>query len=278
MDVIKTVREMRAFSNAARLKGKTIGFVPTMGFLHKGHLSLVKKARAECEVVVVSIFVNPTQFAPNEDLKAYPRDFERDKELCEKENADAIFFPSTGEMYSKPLTFVEVEELGKVLCGKTRPSHFRGVTTVVSKLFNIAKPTHAYFGLKDFQQFVIVKKMVDDLNFDLELVGCPIVREEDGLAMSSRNKYLSKEERKKAPVLNKALSLAQEMFSRGETNPANVRQAVIDRLSETGCKIDYVKLFETESLKPVEKIGSGNAIALAVFFEKARLIDNRVFE
>lgn len=269
---------MQAFSDLMRLEKKSVGLVPTMGFLHDGHLSLVKRARLECGAVVVSIFVNPKQFAPNEDLEAYPRDFERDSALCEKEGVDAIFFPSVEEMYQNPLAFVEVERLGKVLCGKSRPTHFRGVTTVVAKLFNAVKPNRAYFGLKDLQQFVVVKKMVLDLNFDLKVVGCPTVREADGLALSSRNKYLSKAEREKAPVLSQTLALAQKMFLEGETNAGKLRKIVTNKLLEAGCRIDYVEVFEADSLKPVDKIRNANVIAFAAFFGKVRLIDNRVFE
>ncbi|MDP6671247.1 MAG: pantoate--beta-alanine ligase [archaeon] len=278
MKIIKTVLEMQSFSEEKRCAGKKIGFVPTMGFLHKGHLSLVKKAREECDIVIVSIFVNPTQFSPSEDFDNYPKDFETDRKLCEAEKVDAIFFPSESEMYNSPQTFVEVNELGRVLCGKSRPSHFRGVTTVVAKLLNITKPHKAYFGQKDFQQFVIVTKMVKDLNFDLKIVGCPIVREEDGLAMSSRNKYLSPDERKQAPALNSSLQTAQETFSSGETDAAKVKGAVTKAIVDAGAKPDYVEIVDASSLKPVKQIEKGNLLAIAAFFGKARLIDNRVFE
>ena len=278
MQVIKTIEEMQKFSNAKRNEGKTVGFVPTMGFLHKGHLSLVKKAREESDVVVVSIFVNPTQFAPNEDFKSYPRDFEKDSELCKEKGVDAIFYPSAEEMYKGETEFVEVGEMGKVLCGKSRPTHFRGVATVVAKLFKAVLPDSAYFGLKDFQQFVIIKKMTENMNLDINIVGCPIVREKDRLAMSSRNAYLSKQEREEAIVLNKSLSIAEEMFSKGEKNAEKVRQTVSDKISETSGKIDYVEIFDSASLKPVEEIEKGNRIGLAVFFGKTRLIDNRGFE
>ncbi len=278
MQVIKTVEEMQKFSKVRKAEGKTVGFVPTMGFLHKGHLSLVKKANQECDVVVVSIFVNPTQFAPNEDFEAYPRDFEKDSELCEKEGVEAIFYPSSEEMYKGETKLVEVGEIGKVLCGKSRPTHFRGVATIVAKLFEAVMPDSAYFGLKDFQQFVIIKKMVKNMNFDINIVGCPIVREKDGLAMSSRNAYLSKQERSEAVVLNKSLALAEKMFSKGEKNSEKVRQTVSDKISETSGKIDYVEIFDSASLKSVEEIEKGNRIGLAVFFGKTRLIDNKEFE
>ena len=278
MQVIKTIEEMQQFSKAKKAEGKTIGFAPTMGFLHAGHLSLVKKAKQECDVVVVSIFVNPTQFAPNEDFESYPRDFEKDSELCKNEGVEAIFYPSSEEMYKGDEKFVEVGEIGQILCGKSRPTHFRGVVTIVAKLFEAVLPDSAYFGLKDFQQFVIIKKMTKNMNFDIKIVGCPIVREEDGLAMSSRNTRLSEQERSEAVVLNTSLELAEEMFSKGEKDAEKVRQTVSDKILKTIGKMDYVKIFDSESLKPVKKIEKGNRIGLAVFFGKTRLIDNRRFE
>jgi len=278
LQVIKTIEEMQKFSKAKKAEGKTIGFVPTMGFLHAGHLSLVKKAKQECDMIVVSIFVNPTQFAPNEDFESYPRDFEKDSERCRKEGVDVIFYPSAEEIYKGKTKFVEVGEIGQVLCGKSRPAHFRGVATVVTKLFKAVIPDSAYFGLKDFQQFVIIKKMTKNMNFDINIIGCPIIREKDGLAMSSRNAYLSKQERNEAVVLNKSLALAEEMFSKGEKDAETVRQAVSDKISETSGKIDYVEIFDSASLKPVNKIKKRNRIGLAVFFGKTRLIDNRGFE
>ena len=269
---------MQKFSKTKRDEGKTIGFVPTMGFLHKGHLSLVKKAREKCDIVVVSIFVNPTQFAPNEDFESYPRDFEKDSELCRKENVKAIFYPSSEEMYKGKTEFVEVGETRTVLCGKSRPTHFRGVATIVAKLFKAVLPDSAYFGLKDFQQFVIIKKMVENMNFDINIVGCPIIRERNGIALSSRNTYLSKQEKSEAVVLNKSLKLAEEMFSKGEKDAKTVVQAVSDKISKTSGKIDYVEIFDSASLKPVEVIEKENRIGLAVFFRKTRLIDNRGFE
>ena len=201
MQVTKTVKETREIVKAWKKEGLTVGLVPTMGFLHEGHASLIKRAREENDRVVVSVFVNPTQFGPNEDLEAYPRDFERDSTLCESIGADLIFHPEPEDMYDSPCAYVSIEKLSDNLCGKTRPIHFRGVCTVVSKLFNIVSPDRAYFGQKDAQQLAIIKKMVKDLNFDIEIVGCPIIREEDGLAKSSRNTYLNTEERKAALCL-----------------------------------------------------------------------------
>ena len=203
MQVTKTVKETREIVKAWKKEGLTVGLVPTMGFLHEGHASLIKRAREENDRVVVSVFVNPTQFGPNEDLEAYPRDFERDSTLCESIGADLIFHPEPEDMYDSPCAYVSIEKLSDNLCGKTRPIHFRGVCTVVSKLFNIVSPDRAYFGQKDAQQLAIIKKMVKDLNFDIEIVGCPIIREEDGLAKSSRNTYLNTEERKAALCLSK---------------------------------------------------------------------------
>ncbi len=259
--------------------GKEVGFVPTMGYLHEGHLSLIRRARSENDVVVVSIFVNPTQFGPNEDFDRYPRDLRRDEELCKREGVDFIFYPSVEEMYPEGFsTFVEVEKLTENLCGKSRPGHFRGVATVVTKLLNIVHPTRAYFGEKDFQQLQVIKRLVRDLNIPVEIVGCPIVREEDGLAMSSRNVYLNKEERKSALSLYQGLRLAKELFERGERNPSVIRKKVKEFiLSHPKTKIDYVEIVSPEDLKPVKEVKEGDVIALAVFVGKTRLIDNYVF-
>ena len=215
MQVTKTVEETRKQIKAWKKEGKTVGLVPTMGFLHEGHASLIKKCREQNDIVVVSDFVNPTQFGPTEDLEAYPRDFERDSKLCESLGADLIFCPEPSEMYHDPHAFVSIDTLSETLCGKTRPIHFKGVCTVVSKLFHIVAPDRAYFGQKDAQQLAIIRKMVSDLNFDIEIVGCPIIREEDGLAKSSRNTYLSPEERKAALCLSKAVKAGQEAIHAG---------------------------------------------------------------
>ena len=215
MQVTKTVEETRKQIKAWKKEGKTIGLVPTMGFLHEGHASLIKKCREQNDIVVVSDFVNPTQFGPTEDLEAYPRDFERDSKLCESLGTDLIFCPEPSEMYHDPHAFVSIDTLSETLCGKTRPIHFKGVCTVVTKLFHIVAPDRAYFGQKDAQQLAIIRKMVQDLNFDIEIVGCPIVREEDGLAKSSRNTYLSDEERKAALCLSRSVKLGQEIIHAG---------------------------------------------------------------
>lgn len=279
MKIIKSTKEMKQFSGEQRNKGKIIGFVPTMGYLHEGHLSLMKVARKDCDVVVVSIYVNPTQFAPTEDLDKYPRDFEGDKKLCEGVGVDVIFYPSDKEMYPDGyLTFVKVEKISEKLCGITRPTFFRGVTTIVLKLFNIVKPHKAYFGLKDYQQFVIIKKMVDDLNLDVEMIGCPIVREKDGLAMSSRNTYLNSEERKQATILSKSLNNAKKLFLEGETNVEKLKNEIKNIINTTSGKIDYVEIVDSNSLESVKKVSKGDVIALVVFFGKTRLIDNVILE
>ncbi len=279
MRVIKTVKEMEGVAKALRRSGKSVGFVPTMGYLHEGHLSLVKAARRENDTVVMSIFVNPIQFAPGEDLKKYPRDEKRDMELAEKEGVDILFIPSVKEIYPrKNLTFVEVKEITEYLCGGKRPGHFRGVTTVVAKLFNIVMPDRAYFGKKDFQQFKVIKKMVEDLNTDVEIVGCPIVRERDGLALSSRNIYLSEEERRSALSLYKSLILAKRTIESGEKSVENIKNRIRDFIFSFPHvkKIDYIEIVDQNSFEVVEYVKEGDLIALAVFIGNARLIDNWV--
>ncbi len=279
MQIIKTVEEMKKYSEEQREKGKIIGFVPTMGYLHEGHLSLMKIAKKECDLVIVSIYVNPTQFGPTEDLAKYPRDFEKDKKLCEDVGVDIIFYPSDKDMYPEGyLTFVKVEKMSEKLCGIARPTHFKGVTTIVLKLFNIVKPHKAYFGLKDYQQFIIIKKMVDDLNVDVEMIGCPIFREKDDLAMSSRNFYLNPEERKQATILSQSLQNAKKLFFEGETDSEKLKKIIKDMINKTIGKIDYVEIFSPKSLEPVKKTSKGDVIALAVFFGKTRLIDNVILE
>lgn len=267
---------MQATSEKYRSEGKKIGFVPTMGFLHEGHLSLIRQMRPLCDILVVSIFVNPTQFAPSEDLEQYPRDFERDEKLCRNENVDIIFYPDSGQMYPAPYaTYVHVENLTDTLCGASRPGHFRGVTTIVTKLFHIVKPHLAIFGEKDFQQAVVLKKMVVDLNFDVKIMTGPIIREEDGLAMSSRNKYLTANQRRQATIIYQSLQKAQEMVKAGERNSEVIRKYIIDninRIPET--KIDYVAVVNETTLKPVVQIDHHSVIALAVYIGSTRLIDN----
>lgn len=278
MKIIKTINELRELIAAARLKGKKIGLVPTMGYLHAGHLSLVRAAKAENQLVVVSIFVNPIQFGPNEDFARYPRDLERDSELVGSAGADLVFAPAVDEMYPQTtLTWVGVEKLGDWLCGKSRPVHFRGVTTVVSKLFNIVQPDNAYFGQKDAQQLAIIRRMVNDLNFPVRIVAGPIVRESDGLALSSRNLYLSDEERTQATVLYRALQEAKRMYLNGERYSAKIKQAVSAMIKECPtAKIDYVEICDPVNVQPLERIGDSALLAMAVYFGTTRLIDNIV--
>ena len=281
MDTIKEIDILRSRLKIAVRNGLSVGLVPTMGYLHEGHQSLIKRARKENDLVVVSLFVNPTQFAPGEDLDSYPKDLEKDAWLCESEGADILFAPDADEMYHKDYgTFVEVTgEMTKGLCGKARPTHFRGVTSVVSKLFNIVSPDRAYFGQKDAQQVAVIKRMVRDLNFGLEIVVCPIVREADGLAKSSRNIYLTKEERKAALVLNKSLKEAKALVLSGERDGGKIKLMIEDKISkEFLAEIDYVEVVDADTVEPVD-ISKGNVlIALAVRFGKARLIDNMSLE
>lgn len=279
MQVTNTIEKTRELVNNWKKEGKTIGLVPTMGYLHEGHASLIRRCREENDIVVVSDFVNPTQFGPNEDLEAYPRDFDHDSALCESIGADLIFCPSPAEMYHDPHAFVSIDTLSDTLCGKTRPIHFKGVCTVVSKLFNIVKPNRAYFGQKDAQQLAIIRRMVRDLNMDIEIVGCPIVREEDGLAKSSRNTYLNEEERKAALILSKAVFLGKKMVEDGETSAAAVKEAMIKKIeSEPMAKIDYVEAVDGLSMQPVEEIKAPVLVAMAVYIGKTRLIDNFIVE
>lgn len=278
MKIITTIEELRPIIKGWKREGLTVGLVPTMGYLHDGHKSLIVKAVAENDKVVVSDFVNPTQFGANEDLSSYPRDIERDAALCEAAGADIIFHPEPEEMYyPDKCTFVDMDKLTKGLCGKTRPVHFSGVCTVVSKLFNIVTPDRAYFGQKDAQQLAVIKRMVRDLNFDITVVGCPIVREADGLALSSRNTYLSDEERKAALILNKSLTLGKEMIQAGEKDAAKVREAIIKNMeTEPLAKVDYVEIVDNENLEPVQTIDVPCLVATAVYIGKTRLIDNFV--
>lgn len=279
MRLVHTVSEMKKLSNEDLKSGKKIGFVPTMGYLHKGHLSLVEAARKENDIVVVSIFVNPTQFGPNEDYSRYPRDLERDLRLLEPFGVDYVFVPSVEEMYPPFYSvYVEETELSKYLCGASRPGHFRGVCTVVAKLFNIVKPTRAYFGQKDAQQFRVLRRMVENLNMDVEMIEMPIVREEDGLAMSSRNVYLNEDERKEATRLYKSLLRAKELIDSGERDVQKIKQEMFRVLEHPLLRIDYVEIVDEKTLRPVDKIESKIIIALAVFVGKARLIDNMIFD
>jgi pantoate--beta-alanine ligase len=280
MRVIERISDLKAVIRSQRSSGKTIGFVPTMGYLHEGHMSLVKASREDNDFTIMSIFVNPAQFGPNEDFEKYPRDMERDTRMAEEAGVDIIFAPSKDEMYPDGYkTYIEVEDITEVLCGKTRPGHFKGVTTVVAKLFNIVEPDKAYFGQKDAQQVIVIKKMVRDLNMNLEVATCPIIRENDGLAMSSRNTYLSVGERRAAVILSKSLFEAQDLIKDGERNAAKLVQYICERISTVSfAEIDYVEITDFENLEKVEVIDGNILIALAVRFGKTRLIDNIVVE
>jgi pantoate--beta-alanine ligase len=280
MTIIDNISRMKTFSGMLRKEGKTIGFVPTMGYLHEGHLSLARTAKKLNDVVVMSIFVNPTQFGPNEDFDSYPRDLKRDEDLARAEEVDVIFYPSVKDMYPEGYrTYVNVERLTDGLCGAKRPGHFRGVTTVVAKLFNIVKPDIAYFGQKDAQQVAVIKKMVQDLNMDVSIKVLPTVREKDGLAMSSRNKYLSGTERQEAAVLNQALSAAKVMVERGEKNAKLVIDAMGSMIkAKSSAKIDYIAIVDPDTLEEVEAVSKPVLIALAVHIGKTRLIDNIILE
>ena len=276
--VVKTIDEIRNAVKTAKKQGKTVGFVPTMGFLHEGHKSLIVRAVSENDYVVVSDFVNPTQFGPNEDFESYPRDIEKDRALCTEAGADIIFNPEPDEMYCDPLTTVSVDKITKTLCGASRPIHFDGVATVVSKLFNIVAPDRAYFGQKDAQQLIVIKKMVKDLNFDIEIVGCPIIREEDGLAKSSRNTYLNEAERKAALCLSRALNKGRSMIEMGEKSAKTVKKVITDEINrEPLARIDYVEISDLETLQPADST-NGVLVAVAVYIGKTRLIDNFIIE
>ncbi|KUK21466.1 pantoate--beta-alanine ligase [Pseudothermotoga lettingae] len=277
MVVVKNIDEMKKICRELR-KEKTIGFVPTMGYLHEGHLSLVRHSKKENDITVVSIFVNPTQFGPNEDYNSYPRNLNRDASLLEKEDVDYVFIPEIEQMYPKDYsTYINEESLSRHLCGRSRPGHFRGVCTVVTKLFNIVKPNRAYFGQKDAQQFRVIRRMVRDLNMDVEVIECPIVREPDGLAMSSRNIYLSTEERNQALALNRSLKIAENLYRSGEKNTERMKEKIVQYLSSFDkIKIDYVEIVSEETLEPVEKIEGKVIVAIAAWVGKARLIDNTI--
>ncbi len=280
MQIVTTIRETRQIIHNASREGKTIGFVPTMGSLHEGHLSLIRRAKTETGFVVVSIFVNPTQFGKDEDFETYPRNLDRDAALSESAGADLIFCPDAGEMYPKGFqTYVEVAEITTGLCGAARPGHFKGVTTVVAKLFNIVKPHKAYFGQKDAQQAAVIEHMVRDLDMDLDIVRCPIVREPDGLAMSSRNVYLSARERNAAVVLSQSLFQAEEMIRQGIRDASEIRQYIASVIQkEPLAQIGYVEVVNAVSLKKVDFIAGQILIALAAKFGNTNLIDNLCIE
>lgn len=279
METTNTIQNVRQTVAQWKREGLTVGFVPTMGYLHEGHKSLIDKAVSENDKVVVSIFVNPMQFGPTEDLESYPRDFVRDCKLCETAGASLVFNPQPSEMYIEDFcSFVDMNALTKGLCGKSRPIHFRGVCTVVSKLFNIVKPDRAYFGEKDAQQLAVIRRMVRDLNFDIEIVGCPIVRESDGLAKSSRNTYLNTAERQAATILNRSLKNGKALLEQNETDASSIRKAIIDTLNtEPLAEIDYVEIVDSDNLEPVQKIEKSVLVAIAVKIGATRLIDNFTF-
>lgn len=278
--LVKEINELRKLIKAWKREGFSIGLVPTMGALHEGHESLIRRAAAENDKVVISVFVNPTQFGPNEDYDKYPRNIDKDLELCRNAGAAIVFNPKPGEMYYENKSVsISVSNLTDVLCGARRPGHFDGVCLVVSKLFNIVTPDKAYFGEKDAQQIAVIRRMVRDLNMDVEIVACPIIREEDGLAKSSRNSYLSKEERKAALVLSRSLKAAGKLLINGERNAAIIKKAMIDAISrESLTKIDYVEIVDSESLESVERVDRDVLIPIALYIGKTRLIDNFTFK
>jgi pantoate--beta-alanine ligase len=282
MDVITKIKDMQNISDMFRARNKMIGFVPTMGALHEGHASLIKKAVDENDIIVVSIFVNPIQFCPGEDYNSYPRNFEKDKILCKKLNVDIIFYPDVKEMYPEELlTTVNVDKITQRLCGAFRPGHFRGVTTVVIKLFNAVKPHTAYFGQKDYQQAIVIKKMVRDLNFDVKIVVLPTVREHDGLALSSRNLYLTSEERQQASLIFKMLQTAQMLLDKGEQDVRHIISCMKEIIKDASLiKPEYIEISHPETLQPLDKIKEEKVlVAVAVKVgDKARLIDNILWE
>lgn len=276
MKLVKTKQEVRDTVKEWRRQGLTVGLVPTMGYLHEGHASLIDASVKNNDRTVVSIFVNPMQFSPNEDLESYPRDINRDSRVCEEHGADLIFNPEPEEMYGDMFcSFVDMDVLTKELCGLSRPIHFRGVCTVVSKLFNIVKPDNAYFGQKDAQQLAVIKRMVEDLDMDIKINGCPIVRENDGLAKSSRNTYLNEEERKAALILSKTIKLGQELVKNGEKDTKIIVKQMTDNINtEPLAKIDYVKIVDLLTMQPIETLDRPALCAMAVYIGKTRLIDN----
>jgi len=280
MRIVRTVSDVRAFVAHAKREGKTVGFVPTMGFLHQGHLSLMKAAKEKTDLVIASIFVNPTQFGPGEDFETYPRDLESDAALCESVGVDMIFSPEVEEMYPEGYSAtVSVDGyITQALCGAKRPGHFEGVTTVVNKLFNIVMPDFAFFGQKDAQQVAVIRKMVRDLNMSVTIVPCPIVREDDGLAMSSRNTYLSDIERQDALVLSQSIQDASDMIAKGVLDSKEIYDKMINRINSVATsRIDYVSIVDNRTLEDIDQLSGEVLIALAVYIGKTRLIDNKTF-
>jgi pantoate--beta-alanine ligase len=280
MTIIYTVNEIRQTIKSWKKEGSSIGFVPTMGYLHEGHQSLITRAVSENDRVVVSIFVNPMQFGPSEDLASYPRNFEHDIAICEANGADLIFCPEVTELYLPNFcTYVDMNSLTQGLCGKSRPYHFRGVCTVVNKLFNIVNADRAYFGQKDAQQLAVIRRMIRDLNMDIDIVGCPIIREKDGLAKSSRNTYLSAEERNAALILNQSIAIGQQLIEQGERDAKTIICAITNNINaEPLAKIDYVEIVDALSMEKLDKIECSILVAIAVFIGKTRLIDNFMYE
>lgn len=280
MKLVHKIEEVRSIVSSWKKEGLSVGLVPTMGYLHEGHQSLIKKAVEENDRVVVSIFVNPMQFGENEDLETYPRDLNKDSKLCDETGADLIFNPEPEEMYQEGFcSYVDMNGLTTELCGKSRPIHFRGVMTVVTKLFNIVTPDRAYFGMKDAQQLCVIKRMVKDLNMDIDVIGCPIIREKDGLAKSSRNTYLNKEERKAALILYKTISLGKDLLVSGERDVNTIINKMKDNINkEPLAKIDYVEAVDLETVEKIDVIKGKVLIAMAVYIGKTRLIDNFTFE
>ena len=280
MKIVETIKEVREQVKAWRKEGLSVGLVPTMGYLHEGHKSLIDRAVSENDRVVVSVFVNPMQFGVGEDLESYPRDMERDAALCEAAGASLIFHPEPSEMYPEDFSsFVDMSTLTGGLCGKTRPIHFRGVCTVVSKLFNIVLPDKAYFGQKDAQQLAVIRHMVNDLSYGIEIVGCPIIREEDGLAKSSRNTYLNEDERKAALILSQSLAEGKKALEAGEKDAKKLQSIIIEKIkTEPMAKIDYVEVVDWNTLEPVDTVDGSVLVAMAVYIGKTRLIDNFIWE
>lgn len=280
MKIVGTIQEVREQVNEWKKQGLSVGLVPTMGYLHEGHKSLIDASVAGNDRTVVSVFVNPMQFGVGEDLESYPRDMQRDAALCESAGADLIFHPEPSEMYPQDFSsFVDMSTLTGGLCGKTRPIHFRGVCTVVSKLFNIVTPDRAYFGQKDAQQLAVIRHMVSDLSYGIEIVGCPIIREEDGLAKSSRNTYLNPQERQAALCLSRSLRQAKALLEGGETSASAVVDSIRTEIGkEPLARIDYVEVVDWKNLEPVETIDGAVLVAMAVYIDKTRLIDNIIFE
>lgn len=278
MKISGSIKETRMQVKEWKKQGLSVALIPTMGYLHEGHRSLIDRARKENDKVVVSIFVNPMQFGPNEDLDSYPRDLDRDSKICEAGGVDLIFHPEVEEMYGPDFHgFVDMTVLPEKLCGASRPVHFKGVQTVVAKLFHIIPADRAYFGQKDAQQLAIIRRMVIDLDFDIEIIGCPIIREEDGLAKSSRNTYLSEEERKQAVILNASLEEAMQAIEAGEKDAKKVKEIIIDKLETCPlAKIDYVEVVSFDNIQPIDKIEGVVLIAIAVYIGTTRLIDNRI--